>query len=359
MSRETPVHLNPNMDFQDKYKPQASSDFFEDGRASRMPPKNTLPRATGDLTVVQADWGSVQTMNEFRELVDKDRYLKTNVALWCGKTEGTVQNCAEEKGPWVSTIPISVLESRKNAKNVEAEAFVRRGQTRYNIYCAPCHGAAGYGQGKVAIRSDYAIAPPNFHAPEYGLRAAGEIFHAITYGRGSMSHYRTQIPDPLDRWAIVNYVRALQYSQNYEANRVRPKAIEPPKAPVVIPQPEITNPLELERIRQAEADAANSGEGAGDQMKGAPPSAPPTAAPGVPDAPAQPAAPGGAGEGTSGATGAVPTPMGAPSTGMPPAAPAGATPAAPAAPPAGAPAPQTPKTPVIPAPAAAGANDTK
>ena len=198
LSRETPVHLNPNMDFQDKYKPQASSDFFEDGRASRMPPPNTLPISASGK-VLQKDWGDVQTMNEFREYVVADQYLKTNIPLWCGKEGGAIEDCAKEEGPWVKSIPVSVLKPRRGAKNVEAEAFVKRGQNRYNIFCAPCHGAAGY--GKVKWPSARIMpSPSNFHAPEYGLHEPGEIYHAaITYGRGSMSHYRTQILTP---WTV-------------------------------------------------------------------------------------------------------------------------------------------------------------
>jgi hypothetical protein len=193
--------LNPNMDTQDKYKSYRKSTFFEDQRTMRTPPKGTV--AVGKL--------------------------RANDALYCGKTNTT--DCAKhDDGEYVDKMPIAL--------NVDV---LKRGRERYNIYCAPCHDKSGYGEGKVAIRSKYAIKPPTFHSKRLGEMPVGQIYHTIAYGSKSkaMSGYLTQITDVKDRWAIVAYVRALQRSQSARATRYRkPVPPPPPKpAPIVPAEP--------------------------------------------------------------------------------------------------------------------------
>lgn len=95
-----------------------------------------------------------------------------------------------------------------------------RGQQRYNIYCAPCHGLAGNGDGIVAQRGFCCVASLNTK----DLRDAppGHLFDMITNGVGAMPSYGFEIL-PRDRWAIIAYVRALQFSQNATLPDVPPE----------------------------------------------------------------------------------------------------------------------------------------
>jgi len=91
------------------------------------------------------------------------------------------------------------------------EALLRRGQERYQIYCSPCHGRLGRGDGMV-VRRGYRP-PSSFHVDRLRAQPAGYFFDAISHGFGAMPDYAAQIP-VMDRWAIVAYVRVLQLSQN-------------------------------------------------------------------------------------------------------------------------------------------------
>jgi mono/diheme cytochrome c family protein len=96
------------------------------------------------------------------------------------------------------------------------EALQNRGKARYGIYCAPCHGAAGGGQGMVTVHAQKsgaaAFAPPTFHQDRLRHAPDGQIFATITNGKNNMPPYAMQIPVN-DRWAIVSYVRVLQLVQ--------------------------------------------------------------------------------------------------------------------------------------------------
>jgi mono/diheme cytochrome c family protein len=94
-----------------------------------------------------------------------------------------------------------------------------RGQERYNIYCAPCHGHAGYGDGMIVQRG---FTPPNsFHEERLRLAPEGYYFNVITNGFGAMYSYAYRIPAE-DRWAIIAYVRALQFSQYAPVDALTP-----------------------------------------------------------------------------------------------------------------------------------------
>jgi Cytochrome C oxidase, cbb3-type, subunit III len=93
---------------------------------------------------------------------------------------------------------------------VTAELLVR-GQDRYNIFCSPCHGLQGDGQGMVTLRG--MKHPPTFHEERLRNDPTGYFFDVITNGFGAMNGYSAQL-NPRDRWAIVVYVRALQLSRN-------------------------------------------------------------------------------------------------------------------------------------------------
>ncbi|MCX7717471.1 MAG: cytochrome c [Candidatus Sumerlaeaceae bacterium] len=101
---------------------------------------------------------------------------------------------------------------------------LRRGQERYNIFCAPCHGQTGLGNGMIVQRGHAPAA--SYHDDRLVTAPVGYFFDVITNGFGRMYAYNAQIA-PEDRWAIVAYVRALQYSRRAtledvpEAERVK------------------------------------------------------------------------------------------------------------------------------------------
>lgn len=161
------VALIQHMTAQEKFKPQTPNPMFADGRAMRPPVAGTVP------------FGPMRSM---------------------------VVETGRENGQFVHTIPVPVTE-----------AMVRRGRERYGIYCSPCHGLAGYGDGLVARRAEQLqegtwTPPTSLHTDQVRNRQNGHIFNTITNGIRNMTAYGSQI-EPEDRWAIVAYVRALQRSQ--------------------------------------------------------------------------------------------------------------------------------------------------
>jgi hypothetical protein len=96
---------------------------------------------------------------------------------------------------------------------------LERGRERFDIYCSVCHGRVGLGDGQVVQRGY--IKPPSFHSERLRAMPVGQIFDVITRGFGAMPDYASQIPVS-DRWAIIAYVRALQFSQNVPAGQLSP-----------------------------------------------------------------------------------------------------------------------------------------
>jgi mono/diheme cytochrome c family protein len=95
--------------------------------------------------------------------------------------------------------------------------MVDRGKDRYTIYCAPCHADSGDGRGMVVRRAQRdpqagALKPPSFHDERLRHAPDGQFFSTISNGIRNMPAYRHNIP-VADRWAIVAYIRALQFSQ--------------------------------------------------------------------------------------------------------------------------------------------------
>ena len=93
-------------------------------------------------------------------------------------------------------------------------AVLDRGEQRYNIYCAPCHGLAGRGDGMIVQRGYRQ--PPSFHVDRLQTAPLGHFYDVMTNGFGAMPDYRAQVA-PRDRWAIAAYLRALQLSQHAAA----------------------------------------------------------------------------------------------------------------------------------------------
>ena len=94
------------------------------------------------------------------------------------------------------------------------KADLDRGEERFNIYCSPCHGRTGDGNG-MAVQRGFKQ-PPTYHQDRLRQVPVGYFFDVITNGFGQMPDYRDQVPTD-DRWRIVAYIKALQLSQNATA----------------------------------------------------------------------------------------------------------------------------------------------
>jgi len=104
-------------------------------------------------------------------------------------------------------------------------ALLQHGREQYEIYCTPCHGLAGYGDGMVVQRGF--PAPPSYHDERLLDAPASHYYDVITKGYGVMYSYAERIP-PKERWAIVAYIRALQLSQNATARIAADQGVELP-----------------------------------------------------------------------------------------------------------------------------------
>lgn len=170
--KQQPIHPNMNMDQQRRFEPQEENDFFADHRAMRQPVAGTIARG----------------------------HLKHNKPYYQGINKDST---------FVKDIPVDVTKS-----------FIYRGKDRFEIYCTPCHGVAGDGQG-IIMTGGYGYVPaPSFHQPRLRNVNDGYIFSAISNGIRNMPSYAHQIPVK-DRWAIVSYVRALQRSQNVGEQEIK------------------------------------------------------------------------------------------------------------------------------------------
>jgi len=156
----------PGMKRQPKYKPQAASPFFADGRADRPLPDHVVAR--GDLR-------------------DDDH-------LYRGK---------DAAGAWARGFPASLTIDAK---------FMEHGRERYTIYCAPCHSALGDGNG---VTKAYGLLPATFQDDRLRQMAEGEIFNTITVGspNKNMLPYADKLTAD-ERWAVIAYIRALQRAQS-------------------------------------------------------------------------------------------------------------------------------------------------
>jgi mono/diheme cytochrome c family protein len=113
----------------------------------------------------------------------------------------------------VSQSTLAYAEAAADPPDV-TEKLIERGHERFDIFCSPCHGLAGYGDGMIVQRGF--PAPPSFHSDRLRKAPASHFFDVITKGYGVMYSYASRVP-PRDRWAIVAYIRALQLSQHASA----------------------------------------------------------------------------------------------------------------------------------------------
>jgi mono/diheme cytochrome c family protein len=173
-SGEPPVVGIRNMYNQPRYDTQERQPFFADQRSMRPQVEGTVSRE------MEEDHASA---------TGRDRYNRG----------------------WIALVPAGVV-----ARNGGAEAFVARGQERYDIYCATCHSISGDGRGMVSRRAAAlgasGLIAPSFHDDRLRHIPDGQLFATITNGVRNMPAYAHNIPVD-DRWAIVHYVRALQLSQ--------------------------------------------------------------------------------------------------------------------------------------------------
>jgi mono/diheme cytochrome c family protein len=167
-STQTRIQIIPDMDQQAYYRPQEANLLFADTRAMRPPVEGTVPRGHAE-----AD------------------------PQWYRGIQG---------GAWAEEFPMPLTPE-----------ILKRGQERFGIYCAPCHGSSGYGNGIVNQRAERLqegtwTPASSLHDDLVVGRPVGHLFNTVTNGIRNMPAYGPQIP-VADRWAVVAYVRALQRSQ--------------------------------------------------------------------------------------------------------------------------------------------------
>ena len=163
-----------DMHDQPKFIPLRPSTFFDDGRSARPLVEGTVARG----------------------------HLNEDVAFYTGKGPD---------GKPLDAFPLPVTKET-----------IERGQDRFDIYCTPCHGRLGNGDGMIVRRGFRR--PPSYHIERLRGVPNGYLFDVISKGFGAMSDYAAQI-QPADRWAIVAYIRALQLSQNATVSDVPPAAL--------------------------------------------------------------------------------------------------------------------------------------
>jgi mono/diheme cytochrome c family protein len=116
--------------------------------------------------------------------------------------------------PPAGSVPERSVDSEQPPTNLQ---LLERGRGRYNIYCAPCHGEGGHGDGMVVQRGF--PAPPTYHSNALRKAPDSLLYDVITNGYGVMYPYADRLT-PGDRWAIVAYIRALQLSQSAPRSRL-------------------------------------------------------------------------------------------------------------------------------------------
>lgn len=170
LSRRPPIEVFPDMDRQPKLRPQAANGFFADGLSSQQPVPGTIARQSP----IKVDGQLVYPY--------QDHPLNT------GRLPGHTN--------FVPHIPVPVTTR-----------LLARGQERFNIFCAPCHGASGQGNGWTSRLGLVGVA--DLHQLRLVQMPDGQLFSIIRHGKNRMAPYASSL-EPVDAWAVVAYVRALQ-----------------------------------------------------------------------------------------------------------------------------------------------------
>ncbi len=143
-----------------------------------------------------------------REDMYTQRYSKT----W--DRNGFFDNDSSMRHPVEGTVARDAPNGPVPAPAMIDAALLQRGHERFDIFCTPCHGRAGRGEGMIVQRGF--PHPPSFVEGKLRTAKAAVFYDAITHGHGAMYSYATRVA-PADRWAIIAYIRALQLSQNADA----------------------------------------------------------------------------------------------------------------------------------------------
>lgn len=170
-----------DMHTEPRYQPLAETSFFGDQRSARPMVEGTVARG----------------------------HLRIDEARYTGKLDGKD----------IDQFPIPI-----------AKEDIERGETRFNVYCTPCHGHTGDGNGMVVLRGFRQ--PPSYYSDRLLNAPVGHYFDVVTNGFGAMPSYASRI-QPDDRWRVIAYIRALQLSESASLNDVpadqrQNLAVEPP-----------------------------------------------------------------------------------------------------------------------------------
>ncbi len=184
-SKDQPLYVFPDMDWQAKYLPQGENKFFADGRNDRPMVPGTAGRGYGNqlASVFSADYTDP---------------VSENPPLYSGK---------DDEGEWMRGFPVEVNDE-----------FMLLGQQKYDIFCAVCHGASGDGNG-VVKQYEGATLIASLLQERLMAMPEGEIFNTITHGKLNMGAYGMKLR-PDERWAVVAYVRALQLASSASVDDV-------------------------------------------------------------------------------------------------------------------------------------------
>ena len=174
LSRKPPIEIFPDLNRQLKLRPQQPNGFFANGLSSQLPPPGTIARRAPIWTIT----GFV--------------YPYENAPVNTGRIAGTTN--------FIATNPLPVTAK-----------LLQRGQERFDIYCAPCHGGLGDDNG-ITKKLGLMPAVANLQDKRIVEMTDGEIFNTVTHGKNLMGAYGPLVPVE-DRWAIIAYLRALQLSQ--------------------------------------------------------------------------------------------------------------------------------------------------
>ncbi len=179
-----PLEIFPDMDRQPKYQPQHTSGFFADGSAERKPVAGTVPIG----------------------------YSLPGRYLQAGAKNGTLaQEGFSNQPDYYNTGKFGDVYGDGFPLEV-TDKLIQRGQQRFDINCAVCHGHTAMGNGIVQQIGNWATVA-NLQDERIRTMPDGQIFSTITNGKNTMGAYGPQIAVE-DRWAIVSYLRTLQRSQN-------------------------------------------------------------------------------------------------------------------------------------------------
>lgn len=207
-SENPPRRFIPDMDHQPKFRPQMQTEFFVDGRTQRFPDPRAVPFGSSSFdpeTYADVSW-SVPFAEERADM------LKADATFYTGR---------DGSGAFLAYMPVEVTAD-----------LIEHGQERFNIYCTPCHGYLGDGQGSVA-KKGYKNPPANLLLSNYADRAGaqgsdGYLFDVVLHGLTNPATGELRMPgyshalSERDAWAVVAYVRALQVSQSASVNDLSP-----------------------------------------------------------------------------------------------------------------------------------------